>query len=371
MPTLPAFTRRLPADPPVELDVRVPADDHALRDSLHGRRHALAPVRSASGSPRRSAASRGRRGRGRARPRPQIACPAAPRATRAGRRSSCSADQRVRSSHRSGARRAAPRSHGRRSRAGSAARSPNAEQPFEPRAGASARWRCRLRRTTASTLERIHLRQHSLEGRQVAVHVVEGRDLHSGAADGRGRSCFQIRSPLARRKAADRSGSAGRPLISNATASASVAANESAISDPRQPWPQAEPNRRAEEEGEEEDVRQPQLGGVVLAGDREGDRERVEDLRLLLDDHLGRPLEDRVRVHGNDQDRRRAAPSSPTRRTRETTSRARSPPRTSTKLAAMSRSRELEEDGQEDERDDRRRRAPRSRRPAGAGARAT
>ena len=50
---------------------------------------------------------------------------------------------------------------------------------------------------------------------------------------------------------------------------------------------------RAEEEREEEDVREAELCRGLLAWDGEGDRERVEDLRLLLDDVPGRAARDR------------------------------------------------------------------------------
>ena len=51
-----------------------------------------------------------------------------------------------------------------------------------------------------------------------------------GSWGGRMRIRLQIRSALAMRNAADRSGSAGSPEISNPTASASVVPNESVIS---------------------------------------------------------------------------------------------------------------------------------------------
>src|SRR5215210_5884175 len=51
-----------------------------------------------------------------------------------------------------------------------------------------------------------------------------------------------------------------------------------------------------EEDGEEEDVRRAEVRSVVLAGDAEGDRDVVEEVRLLLDDVLRRAAPDGDRV---------------------------------------------------------------------------
>ena len=72
-------------------------------------------------------------------------------------------------------------------------------------------------------------------------------------------------------------------------ASASVTPKESVHASPRGAEPKAEAIGRPDEQREEEHVRQPQLGGVRGARDRERDRELVEHLRLLLEDRAGRP----------------------------------------------------------------------------------
>ena len=157
--------------------------------------------------------------------------------------------------------------------------------------------------------------------------------------------------------------------MSKPTASASVAPNESVISTQVRPGPQPEADGRAQEEREEEDVREAELRRVVLAGEREGDRERVEDLRLLLDDHLRRPLEDGVRVHRDDQHRDEQHPAHRFEEGEEPPARARHRGELDEVRGDVEPG-ELEEDGEDDERDDGPAERRCRRRAATAGARA-
>ena len=152
------------------------------------------------------------------------------------------------------------------------------------------------------------------------MDVVERRDPHLGLRRSARRSRRQSRSAFGRRNAEERSGSAGRPLRSSQTASASVAPNESVIS--THVAPGAEPKRAA---APRKSAKKRMSGSPswaeCLAGERERDRERVEDLRLLLDDHLRRPAADRVAVDQGDQQRDEDHPAHRLEERRGTTSR--------------------------------------------------
>ena len=79
---------------------------------------------------------------------------------------------------------------------------------------------------------------------------------------------------------------------------------------------------RAEEEREEEQVGDAEIRGRVLAGNRERERQHVEDVRVVLDDVLRRAAPDRVGVDPRDDRTRRARPRRASRSSRGTTSRA-------------------------------------------------
>jgi hypothetical protein len=89
----------------------------------------------------------------------------------------------------------------------------------------------------------------------------------------------------------------------------------------------------------------------VLPRDRERNRERVEDLRLFLDDHLGWPLKHRVGVDRDDQERNQQHPAQGLEECQE-------PPAGRRDAGELDEVRrdvepgELEEDREDDERDD-------------------
>src|SRR6476620_2457559 len=71
---------------------------------------------------------------------------------------------------------------------------------------------------------------------------------------------------------------------------------------PGQPGTQLPADGGRKEKTEEQKVRQAQIRGGRLAGNREREREVREHLAVLVDDHLGRPAPHGVRVDpGNDQ----------------------------------------------------------------------
>src|SRR6185312_752868 len=72
--------------------------------------------------------------------------------------------------------------------------------------------------------------------------------------------------------------------------------------DPGQADSEAEAIGGSEEEREEEDIGEPELRRAVLARQRKRDRERVEDLWLVLDDFLRRAAGDREDVDRDDED---------------------------------------------------------------------
>ena len=163
----------------------MPADDHVLLDAGERPPPPAPPARSGSGSPRRSAASRGRRGPGRARRRRPICVSGSAASQARWPRSSCAADQRVRSTQRPLPARAV--------RGDLPVAVPaQEERPLAERRAAgraTARGIGPMRDVAADDdrvhLERLDLRQHRLERRQVSVDVVERRDPHPGFAGGR------------------------------------------------------------------------------------------------------------------------------------------------------------------------------------------
>ena len=90
--------------------------------------------------------------------------------------------------------------------------------------------------------------------------------------------------------------------MSNTVVRISVNASSPTIESQVQVDPQPEAGGRGEEEGEEEDVRRPDVRRAVLAGKPERDRDALEQARLLRDDVARRPAPDGERVDPRDDD---------------------------------------------------------------------
>ena len=113
----------------------------------------------------------------------------------------------------------------------------------------------------------------------------------------------QSRSAFARRNASESSGSAGSPPRSSHTANAIVAPNDAVISTQVSAVRNRKRSVAAEEEREEQHVRNPEVRGAALAGNGEREREVLEHARVVMDDRVRRAAPDGVRVDPGDDQR--------------------------------------------------------------------